>query len=162
VKLIYENWRGFLSGKDWEAEAENIDSKPQQLNTVGDLRAVLAKAITSKKTSGGLAALKKVGISAVLDLAGISTAKTLYDVFQAMYNLPDDKKTNTALDKLNVDDQVSKVVDDTVENSFLKGLQDKFEGIPDDTPLKDLDMTKLLSQFISDEFEKTNVSGAPG
>ena len=38
MKLLLENWRGFLSGKDWEAEAENIDSKPQQLNTVGDLK----------------------------------------------------------------------------------------------------------------------------
>ena len=55
---------------------------------------------------------------------------------------------------------MSKVVDDTVENMFLQDMKDKFEGLPDDTRLEDLDMTKLLSKYISDEFEKTVVAGA--
>jgi len=161
MKLLFENWRKYLKEIDWEAAAEETEDVPQKIETVGDLRNILDKVTLAKRSKGGIAALKDIGISAVADLIpGAATAKSIYDVFQATYNLPDDRKTNTSLDKLNVDDQVSKVVDDTVENLFLKGVKDKFEGLSDDTPLEELDMTKLLSQYISDEFENTVVARA--
>ena len=162
TRLIMESWRRYLSEAiDWGSEAERTDDAPPQIDTVGQLRNILDKVILAKRGKGGLRALKDVGISAVADLIpAANTAKSLFDVFQATYNLPDEKKTNTGLDKLNVDDQVSKVVDDTVENMFLQDMKDKFEGLPDDTRLEDLDMTKLLSKYISDEFEKTVVAGA--
>tara|TARA_R110002072_G_scaffold138095_2_gene281086 strand:- start:762 stop:1265 length:504 start_codon:yes stop_codon:yes gene_type:complete len=162
TRLIMESWRRYLSEAiDWESEAERTVDATPQIDTVGQLRNILDKVILAKRGKGGLRALKDVGISAVADLIpAANTAKSLFDVFQATYNLPDGKRTNTGLDKLNVDDQVSKVVDDTVENMFLQDMKDKFEGLPDDTRLEDLDMTKLLSKYISDEFEKTVVAGA--
>jgi len=162
MKLLFENWRKYLNeAVDWEAEAEKTGDEPAKLETVGDLRNILDKIILAKRTEGGLGALKDIGLGAVLDLVpGASTAKTVYDVFQSTYNLPDDKKTNTALDKLNVDDQVSAVVDDTVENAFLKGMKSELEGLPDEQSLEELDMTKMLSNYISAEFEKTVVTGA--
>jgi len=79
-----------------------------------------------------------------------------------MYNLPDDKKTNTGLDKLNVDDQVSKVVDDRIENAFLNDFSMYLKSFDDETPLEKLDVTELLGTYISDEFLKTVVAKPGG
>jgi hypothetical protein len=95
-------------------------------------------------------------------LPGAGTAKSLFDVVKATYQLPDEKKTDTALDALNVDDQVSAIVDDTVENAFLKALGNELKGIPDEKELSEVNVTTLLQKYIAKEFERRTVGGFQG
>ena len=144
MKLIMENWRGYVNEQPEEPE------EPSKLETVGDLRRAVAKAIGSKRMGQGTEAVKDVVVGAIADLVpGLHTAKSLFDVAKSLYSLPDDKKSNSPLDILNVDDQVSAIVDDTIENAFLKTVEKQIEGLPDDAPLADLDMTKQLSRYIA-------------
>ena len=73
--------------------------------------------------------------------------------------MPDDKKTNTALDFLNVDDEVSAIVDDSIENAFLKVLGQELKGESDERRLEDLDVTTLLQKYIAREFDKRTIAG---
>ena len=63
------------------------------------------------------------------------------------------------MDYLDVDDDVSKIVDDPIENAFLKTLGATLEKMDDRTPLKNLNITKLLQTYISQNFNKRTVSG---
>jgi len=142
MKLLFENWRNYL--KEQEGE----------LRTVGDLRMAVAGAIKAKKLGSAKGAVKDVAVGMVLDaIPGAGTAKNLWDIAKSMYKMPDDKKTNTGLDFLNVDDEVSAIVDDNVENAFLKTLEKEMEGYPPETPLEDMDITKMLTKYISREFD---------
>ena len=76
--------------------------------------------------------------------------------------MPDEARTGTALDILDVDDDVSAIVDDPIENAFLKSVSSKIEGMSDDKPLVDLNMSKLLAQYISKEFSNRTVVGYEG
>ena len=44
------------------------------------------------------------------------------------YSMPDEKRTGTAFDALDVDDEVSAIVDDPIENSFVKAVSKEIEG----------------------------------
>jgi len=102
---------------------KSLSEQENQLQTVGDLRAALNGAVKAKKAGQSKEAVKDVAVGFILDaIPGGGTAKSLWDIATAYYKLPDDKKTNTGLDYLNVDDQVSAIVDDNIENSFLKTL----------------------------------------
>jgi len=182
MKLLFENWRGFLAeepnddevveeifgrGKDkWaekEAEMDAAEKKSpgtdqMQITTVGELKQLLSQAITAKRTGQ----VKDFAQGAAIDMLagmvpGLAQAKTAYDIFQQTYKLPDERRTNTALDHLDVDDDVSAIVDDNVENAFLKQLGKDFEKFPDDTRLEDASVTKMLRNFLSKEFDKRTI-----
>ena len=51
---------------------------------------------------------------------------------------------------LNVDDDVSKIVDDPIENAFLANLSTTLEKDPDDTKLEDIDITQRLQLYLAD------------
>ena len=75
-----------------------------ELNTYGDLKKAI-KTISLKQKGG------KIGlvlIDTILGaLPGIGAAKTTFDFVRAAFEKPDTKKTNTWLDKLDVDDEMS-------------------------------------------------------
>ena len=151
MKKLMTEWRTFL------IEQEG------QLRTVGDLRRAVQGAIRAKQSGQGKDAVKDVAVGALIDLLpGAGTAKSLFDVVKATYQLPDQKKTDTALDALNVDDQVSAIVDDTVENAFLKALGNELKDIPDEKQLEEVDVTTLLQKYIAKEFERRTVGGFKG
>ena len=140
-----------------------LNEQEGQLQTVGDLRRAVQGAIRAKQSGQGKDAVKDVAVGALIDLLpGAGTAKSLFDVVKATYQLPDEKKTDTALDALNVDDQVSAIVDDTVENAFLKALGNELKDIPDEKQLEEVNVTTLLQKYIAKEFEKRTVGGFKG
>jgi hypothetical protein len=148
MKKLLTEWRKYL--KEQEG----------QLKTVGDLRRAVKGASLAKRKGQGAAAVKDVAVSALLDLLpGAGTAKSIWDVINSAYSLPDDKKTNTALDLLNVDDQISAIVDDSVENAFLNALGSELKNEPDERELETLNVTTLLQKYISKEFEDRTVAG---
>ena len=146
MKLIMENWRGYLKEQE------------EALQTLGDLKKAVNGAVLAKRKGQGKSAVKDVATGALLGLIpGGGVAKNIFDVAKAIYKLPDDKATNTGLDFLNVDDEVSAIVSDKVENAFLKALSSELKNYPDDTPLKHANVTTMLSKFISREFNQRTV-----
>ena len=138
----------------------------QEIRTVGDLRAVLNKIKLAKKASGAAGVGKDFAKDAAMNIVsdffpGAGTAKTVIDLVRSVWdplgNQPD-KKTGSPLDKLQIDPEVSKSVDDTVEEKFLDAISKELERINDNTPLDNLDMTRALQKYISREYDRRSVS----
>ena len=132
-----------------------------ELQTYGDIKQVIAS-ITKKQK---VAKLKSTGgdfaLGAALSvLPGGEAIKTGLDFIKAGFSRPDTKKTNTWIDKLDVDDEVSRIVDDTVENQFIQYIANRILREPDDKALEDdFNMNALLVDFIRDNFEGRTVTG---
>ena len=132
---------------------------PDKLETVGEMLQFV-KAIRSNKKAimaakGGL----KIASDAVPLL---SSFKTFAGLVKNMYKLEDEFSTNSALDNLNVDDKISKIVDDKVENAFLNDWIKKLEKLASsnpDAPLEKITATQQLSNFLKKTFDKRTVDG---
>ena len=134
----------------------------QELKTVGDLRAVLQKIQLAKKTGDVKAVAKDFAVDMVMDaIPGAATAKGLAGLVKSLWDPSGDqpeKKTGSSLDKLQIDPEVSKIVDDTVENNFIKTISKELENADDSMPLTNLDMTMALQKYISGEYDRRSVS----
>lgn len=127
------------------------------METYGDLKRTIKNVLAKKKAERvGKAALGAV-ISAV---PGLGTAKDGLDVVKSLFNRPDTKKTNTWLDKLDVDDEASAIVDDTVEDNFI---QDKYKNLMSEPDEKLLDqnfsMNQELIQFLKGKYKNRTLFG---
>tara|TARA_R100000005_G_scaffold95158_2_gene75626 strand:- start:125 stop:664 length:540 start_codon:yes stop_codon:yes gene_type:complete len=144
------------------AQSVQKDGTPKKLEikSIGDLKKAI-KAATLKKQGKLAKGGAKEGIAGLfIDM--VPWGGLVKDLGQAAiqaYKLPDNAETKTGLDALNVDDNVSKIVADEVENAFLKTMAKKLEGMPDETPLTKVNMTQMLSQFISQKFNNRTVAG---
>lgn len=147
-KVIREAWIDF-------AKANNIDP---EIHTMGDFRKFIKKVNSHKRAKKGEDVLKDIGSGFLADLIpGGGTIMSAVKGLRGMYKAPDDKKTDTDLDLLNVDDRVSRIVDDTIEDKFFKVVTDKFDSLPDNAPIPN--MTKALSNFIAGEYDDRTVTG---
>lgn len=141
MKLIMENWRTLTR------EVE------EPIETYGQLRNQLQTAIKSKKKS----ALKGFGIGLVFDALGGAIFKDTATFIKTMYKLPDNKKTGTVLDVfLNVDDDVSSIIDDNIENAFLQDFMKMVEEKPDDEKI-DKSITTELQDYVATKFNQTTI-----
>lgn len=132
-----------------------------ELNTYGDLKKVL-KAISLKQKGEKIVSKgKEVAIDTFLSLIpGAGAAKTALDIVSSLYKSPDNKKTNSWLDNLNIDDNFSKIIDDTVENGFLQVLYNTIEQNSNDKPLeKDFDLNKKLQEYLKKHYSGRTVVG---
>jgi hypothetical protein len=131
------------------------------LNTYGDLKKAI-KAIALKQKGQ---AIVSQGKSFVLDqllglIPGASNAKTTYDFIKAAISKPDIKKTDTWLDKLDIDDDVSALLDDTVENGFMQMMAKTIESEPDNKPLEsDFNMNQKLVDYLQKNYSGRTVTG---
>lgn len=128
-----------------------------ELKTYGDLKKAI-KAISLKQKG------EKIGSVAVDTLLGfipgMDVAKTTYDVIKAAISKPDDKKTKTWLDKLDIDDDMSKIIDDTVENGFMKTISNSIEKESDSKPLEqDFNMNQKLVDYLKQNYQGRTVTG---
>jgi len=135
------------------------------LNTYGDLKKVI-KSIATKQKLGALGGVGKDQIiGTAVDILGkfvpgVSAAKTTFDVVKALISKPDTRKTNTWLDKLDIDDEMSAIVDDTVENGFMKAMSDAIESEPDNKPLEDnFNMNDKMVNYLKDKYDGRTVAG---
>jgi hypothetical protein len=128
-----------------------------ELNTYGDLKKVI-KAIALKQKG------EKIGNVALGTLMGFipgaEAAKTTFDFIKAAFGKPDVKKTNTWLDKLDVDDQMSAIIDDTVENGFMKAMAATIEKESDTTPLEpDFNMNAKMVNYLKQQYQGRTIAG---
>lgn len=136
-----------------------------RLETYGDLK----KAVNVIKTAAVGSKLGGVAVSVVTSILTLGLANVAQtaigsslDLFKAFYNRPDSKKTGTWLDKLDVDDNFSKIVDDNVEDAFLKFISDVINREPDDKPLEpNFNMNQKLIEYLSQHYGNRTLTGAP-
>ena len=131
-----------------------------ELKTYGDLKKVLKAISLKQKGEKIISQGKEVAIDTLLGLIpGAGAAKTVLGFLQAAVKKPDSKKTNTWLDKLDIDDKVSQIVDDTIENQFMDAMSKKIEQEPDDKELGDsFNMNTELQQWLANTYDKRTVS----
>jgi len=128
-----------------------------ELNTYGDLKKVI-KAITLKQKGEKLG---NVALGALMGLIpGADAAKSTFDFIKAAISKPDAKKTNTWLDKLDIDDEMSAIVDDTVENGFMQMMTKTIELKPDNESLADdFNMNNEMVNYLKKTYQGRTVSG---
>jgi len=127
------------------------------METHGDLKRTISNVLAKKKAER----VGKAAVGAVMSaIPGLGTAKDVFDVGKAFFNKPDGKKTNTWLDKLDVDDEASAIVDDTVEDTFIKDKLDQLTTEPDEKPLdSNFSMNKELIQFLKNKYKGRTLFG---
>ena len=128
-----------------------------ELNTYGDLKKVI-KAIALKQKG------EKIGNVALGTLMGFipgaEAAKTTFEFIRAAISKPDSKKTSTWLDKLDIDDEMSAIVDDTVENGFMQMMSKTIESKPDNQPLEqNFNMNAEMVNYLKDTYKGRTVAG---
>jgi hypothetical protein len=140
-----------------------------QLETYGDLKKVIKSITSSQKVSAIKGGIKgkatDIALEAAVELLkatipGIGLFKHGVDVFKGLLKKPDTKKTNTWLDKLDIDDEMSKIIDDTVENGFIEAMTKTLESKPDDKLLEpDFNMNAEMVKYLRDKYEGRTVAG---
>ena len=128
-----------------------------ELNTYGDLKKVI-KAISTKQKGEKIG---DVALGTVMGfIPGAEVAKTTFDFIKAAFKKPDTKKTKTWLDKLDIDDEMSSIVDDTVENGFLQILSKTIEAESDTKPLEqDFNMNAKMVNYLKTKYSGRSISG---
>ncbi len=156
-RIIREEKARFLNEINWERLADEMDVDPQ-IRKVGDLRKIIKTLQSEKRAKLGIEGLKDLGIGALADIVpGAGTALSLAQTLKSMYSAPDDKKTDTMLDKLNVDDEVAAIVDDTVEDNFLNVALDSLEGLSDEDDIPDIN--EKLASWLKSKYDARTVDG---
>jgi len=143
--LIMESWRK--------------QTLNEELNTVGDLRKTI-------RDYRAMEAGKEVGKKAVdVTLEQIPLVNNLYSIWKGakdakdmlgrLYGAEDDIKSNTGMDKLNIDDNVSKIVDDKIEQAFINDLLKGIEQMDDNDPIPDVN--QKLQDYLKNKFNQHSV-----
>jgi len=139
------------------------------ISTYGDLKKVIKSVTTKQKASSIGGGIKGKATDVAIDAAvealkatipGIGLAKHAYDIFRGAIKKPDTEKTNTWLDKLDIDDEMSKIVDDTIENGFIQAMTKTIESEPDDKPLEsDFNMNAKMVNYLKQQYNNRTVAG---
>jgi hypothetical protein len=128
-----------------------------ELKTYGDLKAAI-KSISLKQKGEKIAG---IGLSVIMGfIPGAEAAKTTYDFIKAAISKPDSKKTNTWLDKLDIDDNMSKIIDDTIENGFMQTMAKIIEKESDSKPLEqNFNMNQKLVDYLKKNYSGRTLTG---
>lgn len=131
---------------------ENADPR-----TFGDLQKLIAQ-VNRQRAIG---AAKGVALDQALDsIPGATLVKNAYQFFKSVYSKDEARKTGTWIDKLAVDKNYSAIVDDTVEENFLKKLSSLVMDLDPEMPLpNDYDINKELELFLKKNFQSRTLLG---
>tara|TARA_B100001121_G_C18428029_1_gene497846 strand:+ start:46 stop:498 length:453 start_codon:yes stop_codon:yes gene_type:complete len=145
MKLIMERWRHQVISE----KIETVGQLLQIINTVKRDRAM--------KAGGKLVA--KLALPGIGDLADfIAAGLDAADFGATLYGGDlSNKKPPPALQALQIDPNVSKIVDDDIEKAFLKYLSTELEQLDPNTKMADLSTTSMLQDFIAKQFNQTTV-----
>ena len=164
LKKTGEKLFHWMKDPDWEKEVKRI-KKAENIKTLGDLKFVLDMAMQARTDRKAANAWGKFAKSGLADIIGLGIVGNISDVMQDMYYMDDDAKTGTALDYLNVDDAIAKIVADEIETAFLNQLVDDVTAAEErgelDMPIKDFNVTKRLADYIAKNIENRTVTGYP-
>lgn len=131
------------------------------LETYGDLKKLINNIKLKQKGEKILSKGKEFALDQVLGLIpGASNARSAFDFIKTAISKPDNKKTGTWLDKLDIDDDMSKIVDDTVENGFMQTMSKSIEREDDNKKLEDdFNMNLKMVIYLKDTYGGRTVTG---
>lgn len=146
MKLIMERWGKFV-----------IQEEP--LQTVGDLKKLIK---THRAMEAGKELGKKAAEAAIEQVPVVSNIFSLWkgvqdakEIIGKLYGAEDTFRSSTGLDKLNVDDNVSKIVDDPIEVAFINDLLATIEDMDDLAPIPDVNVE--LQKYLARKFDNNQV-----
>jgi len=146
MKLIMESWGRFV-----------IQEEP--LQTVGDLKRLIK---THRAMEAGKELGKKAAEAAIEQVPVVSNIFSLWrgaqdakEIIGKLYGAEDTFRSSTGLDKLNVDDNVSKIVDDPIEVAFINDLLATIEDMDDLAPIPDVNVE--LQKYLARKFDNNQV-----
>ena len=133
-----------------------------QYKTYGDLKKLINGIMNKERLKAAGDQVTAAAVDQVLGLIpGASNVKSAFDFVKSIYAATDDKKTNSFLDKINVDDQYSMIVDDKIEMAFLKFLTKSIMDTPDDTVLpQNFDVNQNLQDYLKKNYKNRTLSGS--
>ena len=148
MKLIMEAWK-----------SSKLLTEAQEINTIGELR----KTIEDYRTSSAGKEVGKKAVEMAIEATPLLSnvysiwkgAKDAKDMLGKLYGAEDDIKSNTGMDRLNVDDNVSKIVDDRIEQAFLNDLLKSVEQMDDNDPIPDVN--ERLRDYLKTKFDQHSV-----
>lgn len=141
-------------------EKKNLQEAVQP-RTYGDVKKAIKQILLKKKGGalGGVLTDQVVGELVKL-IPVVGKAKVAYDLVKAIYSATDSVKTNTILDKINVDDDYSKIVDDKLEMAFLKSITNEIMNEPNDNKsFDDFNVNTKLTQFLAANYNNKTLTG---
>jgi hypothetical protein len=154
-----------MNEEEWSedfGELEEAEVAPESLPTIqrmetyGDLQGFISIA-KLKKLGSKVGGVLKAAVGFIPGLGSVSSA---IDVIRALAKKQDGKTTNTFLDKMDIDDKASAIVDDKVEMNFIKFMSDKIEG---ENPQKSLpsnfDMNVYFNSFLNQTYSNRTIAG---
>jgi hypothetical protein len=136
------------------------EAQQGEVKTWGGLKAMINSLITKKK----LDAVKSGAVNVLAEqlvglIPGGGNIKSAFDFFKGIYSASDDKKTKSWLDKLNVDDNYSKIVDDAIENQFIKHLAEMVNSKNNDEELpQDFNINTELSNWLANKYQSRTLT----
>jgi len=132
-----------------------------ELKTYGDLKKIIKSISLKQKGEKIISQGKEIALDQLLGLIpGASNAKSAFNFLSSAFKKPDTVKTNTWLDRLDIDDKMSAIVDDTVENGFLQFLSKTLEAAPDEKPLQpDFNMNQQMADYLKKTYGGRFVAG---
>jgi len=165
MKLILERWDKYQLAEQLPAtvpaQPATTTTRPTGVTTFGQLKKVLIGIELKRKGKlvGEKAAEYFIGLipggSAAFNI--VKDAKDAFEFVKSMYTADDNFKSQTGLDSLNVDDNVSKIVDDNVEAAFLKALLQDIDNRNDAEPLGDWTATTAMQDYLARTFDRNTV-----
>ena len=131
------------------------------LETYGDLKKLINTIKLKQKGQKIIFKGKEFVLDQVLGLIpGASNAKTAFDFIKTTISKPDTKKTGTWLDKLDIDDKMSAIIDDAVENGFMQSMADSIQNEPDNKSLEDdFNMNQKMVDYLKDKYNQRTITG---
>jgi hypothetical protein len=128
-----------------------------ELKTYGDLKKVI-KAISLKQKGEKIGNIALDTISNFIP--GADLAKNTVSFLKAAIGKPDTQKTKTWLDKLDIDDDMKAIIDDTVENGFLQKISKEVENTDNNKVLEpDFNMNQKMVDYLRDKYNQRTVTG---
>ena len=157
MKNIVESWREYVNEQEESPDEEQVSSS--EIENVGQLRTALKNYKIKKTGKGLLTKLVRKGIESI-PVAGpaLGTALDAGQLAKSLYGGDlEDKEPLPGLDAMRVNPDVSKIVDDDIEEEFLKVLSQELEDADPETSIDDFNTTTKLQNFIASKFNSITV-----
>lgn len=137
-----------------------VENNTPNIKTWGDLKRIINSIRRKKQLNAAKDQAKDLIIDQLAGLIpGAGNVKTAFGFFKSIYSANDSTKTNTWLDRINVDDKFSEIVDDSIEDKFLKALIKLIESKNDNELLPDdFDINKMLINFLSKRYDNRTLA----
>jgi hypothetical protein len=107
----------------------------------------------------GLKKGKNVAKAAVGFVPFLGGARDLADVVRSLISIPDGKRPKGFLSKFDLDDKIQQIVDNDIEEDFVKYLMNYIEEKNDDEVIQDFNINKVLDNFLALNYDGRGIRG---